>query len=205
MKPFYRVMTKPKNEMKIKLDEEFKMKVVKNKPWFLIMGEYSFNKESIVFHDKESGTKVNINSNGLISYEELIFLKNEIDLIRTIAIACGVLKLAKIVYFNEKTPFLFSFEMKNIKNKKLMENQELNIFGTIESKRDSALVERVVEFNKNFDSYEFVYSLIMELLKEIECQIDEEALKKEIRNAIDALDNPLMFVRKLSSNSPPYL
>jgi hypothetical protein len=198
MKPFYRVSTKPKSEMSLKLDQEFEKKVVKNKPWFLIMNKSNVSKESIIFSDKKSGTKAIIKSDGMISYEELIFLKNEIDTVRTIAIACGMLKLAKVVYFDSKMPFLFSFEMKNIKNKKVMESQELNIFGNIESEADNILVERSVEFDKNFDSYEFVFSLIMEVLDNIKCPIDEDALKKEIRNAIQVLDNPLIFAIKTS-------
>jgi hypothetical protein len=198
MKPFYRVSTKPKSEMSLNLDEEFEKKVVKNKPWFLIMNKPDISKESIIFSDKKSGARVIINSHGMISYEELILLKDEIDAVRTIAIACGMLKLAKVVYFESRTPFLFSFEMKNIKNKKVMESQELNIFGSIESEADNVLVERSVEFDKNFDSYEFVFSLMMEVLDKIKCPIDEDALKKEIRNAIQVLDNPLMFAIKTS-------
>jgi hypothetical protein len=198
MKPFYRVLTKPKNEISIKLDEDFKKKVAKNKPWFLILNKSSTGKESIVFRDKKSGARASISSSGVVSYEELIFLKNEIDAVRTIAVACGMLKLAKVIYLDSKTPFLFYFEIKNIKSKKIMESQELNIFGSIESKADSVLVERSVDFSKNFDSYEFVFSLMMEVLDKIECPIDEEALKKEIKNAIDVLDNPLMFAIKTS-------
>jgi hypothetical protein len=196
MKPFYRVSTKPKSEMSLNLDEEFEKKVVKNKPWFLIMNKPNISKESIIFSDKKSGAKAIINSHGMISYEELILLKDEIDAVRTIAIACGMLKLAKVVYFESKTPFLFSFEMKNIKNKKVMESQELNIFGSIESEADNILVERSVEFDKNFDPYNFVLFLMMEVLDKIKCPIDEEALKKEIRNAVQVLDNPLMFAIK---------
>jgi len=198
MKPFYKVFTKPRNEIKIILDENFKKKVVKNKPWFLIMNKSDITNESIIFSDKKSGTKAIISSDGMISYEELIFLKNEIDAVRTIAIACGVLKLAKVIYFDSKTPFLFSFEIKNIKSKKIMESQELNIFGNIESEADNVLVEKNVEFDKNFNSYDFIFSLILDLLNQIKCPIDEDALKKEIKNAIDVLDNPLMFAIKTS-------
>ncbi len=198
MKPFYKVLLKPKDRIELKIDDDFKKKLEKNKPWFLILNKNNLEKNFIEFIDKKAGTSAKIDYQGLVEYRELILLEKEIDITRTIAIVCGMLKLGKIVYFDQKTPFMFLLEIKNIKNREVMRSEALSIYGEVLSKKDNVFVEKSINFGKNFDAYQIVNEIMIEVIKQIDCPIDEVILKREIKNAIDVLDNPMLFALKTS-------
>jgi hypothetical protein len=196
MKPFYKVLLKPKDRVELKIDEDFKKKLEKNKPWFLILNKNSLEKNFIEFIDKKAGANAKIDSQGLVEYQELILLEKEIDITRTIAVVCGMLKLGKIIYFDQKTSFMFLFEIKNIKNREVMRSESLSIYGEVLSKKDNVSVEKSINFDKNFDAYQIVNEIMVEVREQIDCPIDEVILKREIKNAIDVLDNPMLFALK---------
>ncbi|MEM5799927.1 MAG: hypothetical protein QXZ43_04670 [Candidatus Aenigmatarchaeota archaeon] len=194
MKSFYKITVKPKKEFNIKIDDNFKRKIIKNKPWFLILNKNTLFEDHINFNDKKAGSTATITSKGIIEYKELIFLKKEVDIVRTIAVIVGMLKLTKIVYLEDKIPFNFSFEMINVKNREILRSESLSIYGELKVKNDVS-VNKDGDFS-NINPYEFVNLLMVEILKQIDCPIDESILKKEVKNSIDVLDNPLMFAIK---------
>ncbi|MCS7135061.1 MAG: hypothetical protein NZ893_01305 [Candidatus Aenigmarchaeota archaeon] len=193
MKPFYKISTTPKMEARLKIDDTLR-KIEKNKPWFLILNKSILHEEYIEFFDENAGAKGKIDSKGFINYEEMIFLENEIDVIRTMAIIVGFLKLAKIVYVDEGITFKLLFEVKNIKNKHILENKDLLIPENLKVKND-VLVEGDVDF-KSLNSVEFVTKIMLEALTQIGCKVDEKILKNEIKKSIEVLDNPLLFATK---------
>ncbi|MBU5688695.1 MAG: hypothetical protein KQA41_00490 [Candidatus Aenigmarchaeota archaeon] len=194
MKSFYKITVKPKKEFNIKIDDNFKRKIIKNKPWFLILNKNTLFEDHINFNDKKAGSTATITSKGIIEYKELIFLKKEVDIVRTIAVIVGMLKLTKIVYLEDKIPFNFSFEMINVKNREILRSESLSIYGELKVKNDVS-VNKDGDFS-NINPYEFVNLLMVDILKQIDCPIDESILKKEVKNSIDVLDNPLMFAIK---------
>ncbi|MBU5688461.1 MAG: hypothetical protein QW350_01690 [Candidatus Aenigmatarchaeota archaeon] len=194
MKSFYKITVKPKKEFNIKIDDNFKRKIIKNKPWFLILNKNTLFEDHINFNDKKAGSTATITSKGIIEYKELIFLKKEVDIVRTIAVIVGMLKLTKIVYLEDKIPFNFSFEMINVKNREILRSESLSIYGELKVKNDVS-VNKDGDFS-NINPYEFVNLLMVDILKQIDCPIDESILKKEVKNSIDVLDNPLMFTIK---------
>ncbi|MEM5799575.1 MAG: hypothetical protein QXZ43_02835 [Candidatus Aenigmatarchaeota archaeon] len=158
------------------------------------MNENTLFEDHIDFSDKKAGSTATINSKGIIEYKEMIFLKKEIDIVRTIAVIVGMLKLAKIVYLENKIPFNFSFEMINIKNREILRNENLSIYGELKVKNDVS-VNKDGDFS-NINACEFVNFLMLEVLQQIDCPIDENILKKEVKNSINVLDNPLLFAIK---------
>ncbi|MBU5690195.1 MAG: hypothetical protein QXM68_03405 [Candidatus Aenigmatarchaeota archaeon] len=193
----YNVKVEPQN---VKIDdiEEMNIKIVKNKPWFLILAGNRIEDSSIFFSDDSTGSYASIKKNGNIEYREKIMLDNKIDVIRTIAITCGVLKLSKIVYsLHSDTRFTFLLSIDNLKGKTILENEDLGIFGEIKIDRETVKIKKEILFDKNFNAYKVVKDIIVDFCNQIEFPFDDVLLQKEIDNAISVLDNPIMFVKKI--------
>ncbi|MFH8080870.1 MAG: hypothetical protein QXO84_03265 [Candidatus Aenigmatarchaeota archaeon] len=193
MKPFYRILIKPEVELKIKFDQNLLEKIQRNKPWFLILRKYEINEDFIKFFD-ETGAKASLNSRGIIKYQELIMLK-EVDITRTIALILGVLKLAKIIYFDKKIPFKLYLEITNIKGRNILKSDELGIKET--KVKNDVFVEKHYNFELT-DTTDFVKEVILAVAKQMEFDIEENKLKEEIDKTMNVLDNPLVFATKFN-------
>ncbi|MCX8178756.1 MAG: hypothetical protein N3D75_02935 [Candidatus Aenigmarchaeota archaeon] len=194
----YFVNIKPK-DVSFDSIEEVNNVLIKNKPWFLILTNNKIENNSIIFDDENAGSFASIKKDGEIEYREKVFLDNKIDIIRTIAIVCGIFKMGKIVYAKKpNTVFRFYMKIDNLNGKTVLENEDLAIFGEIKIEADKVEINREFSFDKNFDAYKSVKEIVSEFCKEIDFPFDDGLLQKEIENAISVLDNPLMFAKKIN-------
>ncbi|MFN6991509.1 MAG: hypothetical protein ACK4MM_02175 [Fervidobacterium sp.] len=195
----YSVSIQPAKEIKLTINEELEKKITKHKPWFLIMNESKLEKNKIIFFDEKTKTETEISSDGKIVYNEMIILENEVDLVRTIAIICGVLKLAKIVYSNPKfqDKIIFSLAINSINNREILRNENLAIYGEIKINQESIEIKKEIVFDKNFYALDAVKEMILDFCQKIDFPIDDALLEKEIKDAIEVLDNPMKLITKL--------
>lgn len=195
----YNVSIQPSKEIKLTINEELEKKITKYKPWFLIMNESKLEKNKIIFFDEKTKTETEISSDGKIVYNEMIILEKEVDLVRTIAIICGVLKLAKIVYSDPKfqNKIIFSLAVNGINNREILRNEDLAIYGEIKINLESIEIKKGIIFDKNFYALDMVKEIILDFCKKIDFPIDDTLLEKEIKDSIEILDNPMKLITKL--------
>jgi len=195
----YIILVKPTNKITFNLTDVFQKKIIKYRPWFLIFGSSKLTKNSIRFFDKTTKTEVEVSREGEIRYEELINLEKEVDIIRTIAIICGILKLTKTVYYEQKqqnSKLELFLSIVNVKEREILRNEDLGVFGEFKFNEDNIELKDVFVLDKNFDAVSKVKSLALDFCKKADLPIDETLLENEIKNAIEILDNPLKLLQK---------